>query len=71
VGYDPPIVGNYMGDSIDVKAMTGAKSRGSQFLKTWGDFRRKVETVGGIRNDQDVRFFIDNDPPGSGGSGHN
>jgi hypothetical protein len=71
VGYDPEIVPTYMGDYIDVRAMTGTNSRGSQFLQAWGDFRRKVETFGGIRNDQDVRFSIDNDPPPSGGgSGH-
>jgi len=68
-------VGNYMGDYIDVKAMTGANSRGSQFLQTWADFRRKVETFSGVRNDQDVRFSIDNAPPATssgsgGGSGH-
>jgi len=58
VGYDPLIVQTYMGDYIDVKAMTGAHSRGSQFLAAWGDFRRKVETFGGIRHNQDVRFSI-------------
>jgi hypothetical protein len=52
-----------MGDYIDVKAMTGAQFERSEFLQAWGDFWRKVETFGGIRNDQDVRFFIDNDPP--------
>ena len=59
VGYDPFLPSNSMGDYIDVKAMTGAQSRGSQFLQAWGDFRRIVETFGGIRHDQDVRFSID------------
>jgi hypothetical protein len=58
VGYDPVLNPFYMGDYIDVKAMTGAHSRGSQFLQTWGDFRRRVETIGGVRHNQDVRFSI-------------
>jgi len=60
-----------MGDYIDVKAVTGPTSTGSQFLQAWGDFGRTVETFGGIRHGQNIRFSIDNDPPGNGGgSGH-
>jgi hypothetical protein len=69
VGYDPEIVPTYMGDYIDLKA--SPTSRGSQSLKAWGDLGRIAETFGGIRHDQDIRFSIDNDPPGNGGgSGH-
>ena len=77
VGFDPLINPTYMGDYIDVKAMTGPSGRGSQFLQAWGDTRRVVETFGGVRHDQDVRFSIDAPTTGSsggsgsgGGSGH-
>jgi hypothetical protein len=62
VGYDPVINQVYMGDYIDVEAMMGPTGRGSQFLQAWGDFRRVVQTFGGVRHDQDVRFSIDNNP---------
>ena len=61
VGYDPFVVGTYMGDYIDIKAETVPTSpgRGLGFLMAWGDNRRAIVTLGGTRNDQDVFFTRD------------
>ena len=59
VGYDPAINPNYMGDYIDIKATMTPSGRGSDFLLSWGDFRRIITTNGGTRPDQDVFFAID------------
>ncbi len=59
VGYDPVVVQTYMGDYIDIKAITTSTGRGSAFLMAWGDNRRSVATFGGTRHDQDVFFTKD------------
>jgi len=59
VGFDPLVNTNFMGDYIDIKAITTADGRGSAFLLSWGDFRRVIVTDGGTRPDQDVVFAID------------
>lgn len=61
VGFDPLVNPNYMGDYIDIKAITtsSGNGRGSAFLLSWGDFRRVITTNGGTRPDQDVVFAID------------
>jgi hypothetical protein len=56
VGYDPIVNPTYMGDYLDLKAITTADGRGPDFLLSWGDFRRVVITNNGIRPDQDVFF---------------
>jgi hypothetical protein len=56
VGFDPIVNTTYMGDYIDLKAITTPSGRGLQFLLSWGDFRRVVVTSGGTRPDQDVFF---------------
>jgi hypothetical protein len=58
VGYDPVVNSNYMGDYIDLKAITTATGPGSDFLLSWGDFRRVIVTNGGVRPDQDVFFTL-------------
>jgi hypothetical protein len=57
VGYDPSLNPTYMGDYIDIKAVTRVGGRGLNFLLAWGDFRRIITTNGGARGDQDV-FFL-------------
>jgi hypothetical protein len=58
VGYDPALIGNYLGDYIDIKpTMTGA-GRGKDFLLAWADFRRIISTPRGNRPDQDVFFML-------------
>jgi hypothetical protein len=59
VGYDPLINRIYMGDYIDIKAITTSTGRGMTFLMAWGDNRRSVATFGGTRHDQDVFFTKD------------
>lgn len=59
VGYDPIVNRIYMGDYIDIKAGTSSGGRRSNFLLSWGDFRRIVTTLGGTRPDQDVFFARD------------
>jgi len=59
VGYDPFVVPTFMGDYIDIKAITTSTGRGSAFLMAWGDNRRAIVTLGGTRNDQDVFFTRD------------
>jgi len=59
VGFDPLINPTYMGDYLDIKATTTPSGRGSDFLLSWGDFRRVITTNGGTRPDQDVVFAID------------
>jgi hypothetical protein len=59
VGFDPFINPNYMGDYIDIKAIMTPSGPGSDFLLSWGDFRRVITTNGGTRPDQDVVFAID------------
>jgi hypothetical protein len=59
VGYDPLLNPNYMGDYLDIKATTTPSGRGSDFLVSWGDFRRVITTNGGTRPDQDVFFTVD------------
>jgi hypothetical protein len=58
VGYDAVVNPNYMGDYIDLKAITTATGPGFDFLLSWGDWRRVIETEGGIRPDQDVFFRL-------------
>lgn len=58
VGYDPVVNPTYMGDYIDLKAITTATGPGSDFLLSWGDFRRVIVTNGGVRPDQDVFFTL-------------
>jgi hypothetical protein len=61
VGFDPLVNPTYMGDYLDIKAITtpDGNGRGSAFLMSWGDFRRVITTNGGTRPDQDVFFAID------------
>jgi hypothetical protein len=59
VGFDPAINPNYMGDYLDIKAIMTPAGPGSEFLLSWGDFRRVITTNGGTRPDQDVVFAID------------
>jgi hypothetical protein len=56
VGYDPIANPQYMGDYNDIKAHQGPDGPALDFLNVWGDFRRRVTTLGGRRNDQDVMF---------------
>ena len=58
VGYDPVVNPNYMGDYLDLKAITTPTGPGSDFLLSWGDFRRVIVTNGGVRPDQDVFFTL-------------
>ena len=58
VGYDPVVNPNYMGDYIDLKAITTATGPGNDFLLTWGDWRRVILTNGGVRPDQDAFFTV-------------
>jgi hypothetical protein len=58
VGYDPVVNTNYMGDYIDLKAITTATGPGSDFLLSWGDWRRVIVTYGGVRPDQDAFFTL-------------
>lgn len=59
VGYDYSTDSTYMGDYIDIKPSVGPNGLGERFLLAWGDFRRLVETGGGVRPDQDVFFAPD------------
>jgi len=59
VGYDPVTNPNYMSDYSDIKAIMTSSGPGSAFLLLWSDFRRVIETTGGVRSDQDVVFAID------------
>jgi hypothetical protein len=56
VGYDPVVNPFYIGDYNDIKAHHGPNGPATDFLTTWGDFRRRITTAGGRRNDQDVMF---------------
>jgi hypothetical protein len=56
VGYDPVVNPQYMGDYNDIKAHQGPNGPAMDFLTAWGDFRRRLTTAGGRRNDQDVIF---------------
>jgi hypothetical protein len=56
VGYDPNTNPLYMGDYNDIKAHQGPNGPAMDFLTAWGDFRRRITTAGGRRNDQDVMF---------------
>jgi hypothetical protein len=56
VGYDPLTNPVYMGDYNDIKPIHGPNGPGMDFLAAWGDFRRKIRTLGGVRGDQDVMF---------------
>lgn len=58
VGYDPVVNSNYMSDYLDLKANTTATGPGSDFLLSWGDWRRVIVTNGGVRSDQDVFFTV-------------
>jgi hypothetical protein len=59
VGYDPLVNPNYMGDYLDIRAIMTPAGAGSDFLMSWGDFRRVITTNGGTRPDQDVFFSMD------------
>jgi hypothetical protein len=56
VGYDPVTSRTYMGDYIDIKTSLGPAGIGNNMLLDWGDNRRVVVTLGGVRHDQDVAF---------------
>jgi hypothetical protein len=57
-GYDPVVNPIYMGDYNDIKTRLNVLGRRTDdFLLAWGDFRRRVTTVDGVHQDQDVRFM--------------
>jgi hypothetical protein len=56
VGFDPVTNPTYMGDYIDIKTSLGPAGLGNNMLLDWGDNRRVVTTLGGVRHDQDVAF---------------
>jgi hypothetical protein len=57
-GYDPIVNPIYMGDYNDIKTGLNILGRRTDdFLLAWGDFRRRVTTIDGVHQDQDVRFM--------------